>query len=49
MAVLTIGGLASLVVSVREATSPFFGGTAPSEAAVKGHLSDLLLNGLLAR
>ena len=49
MAVLTIGGLASLVVSVREATAPFFGGTAPPEQAVKGHLSDLLLNGLLAR
>jgi AcrR family transcriptional regulator len=49
MAVMTVGALASLAASAKDAATPFFGENAPSDEAWKRHLSDLLLNGLLAR
>jgi TetR/AcrR family transcriptional regulator len=49
MAVMTIGGLASLAASAKDATTPFFESQAPTDEDWKRHLSDLLLNGLLAR
>jgi AcrR family transcriptional regulator len=49
MAVMTIGALASLAASAKDAATPFFGENAPTDEAWKRHLSDLLLNGLLAR
>jgi AcrR family transcriptional regulator len=49
MAVMTVGALASLAASAKDAATPIFGDSVPSAEAWKSHLSDLLLNGLLAR
>jgi AcrR family transcriptional regulator len=49
MAVLTIGGLAALAASARDATRAFLGEPLPSSDDWKRFLSDLLLHGLLAR
>ncbi len=47
MAVLSIGGLAALVASAREAARPFFDQPIPAEVW-RRHLYDLLLHGVLA-
>jgi len=49
MAVATIGGLAALAASARDAARPFLSEPIPTSDDWKRFLSDLLLHGLLAR